>query len=186
MSTMRTLQPLLLVRSTPRLVPRNTTTTIFPIKQKQQLRHLNKSTAPSLYAAHATVTGARKGKISAENLNLQLAQPKAMGGSGGGTNPEELFAAGYGACFQSAMNAVAPMMGVKFPSDSVVDTTVHLIGSLKELDLGIRVEMKVKVSKGSGVQKEEVEKLVEKTKGVCPYSRATEGNVVTSVEVVME
>ncbi|KAM3418385.1 hypothetical protein BST61_g4379 [Cercospora zeina] len=115
-------------------------------------------------------------------------QPKAMGGSGsgGGTNPEELFAAGYGACFQSAMNAVAPTMGVKFPSDSVVDTTVHLIGSLKELDLGIRVEMKVKVKKGSGVGKEEVEKLVEKTKGVCPYSRATEGNVVTSVEIVME
>ncbi|GIZ40488.1 hypothetical protein CKM354_000382300 [Cercospora kikuchii] len=174
MATVRTLQPLL--RSAPRLATRSTV-------QTHQVRYLNKSTSPSLYAAHATVTGARNGKVTAENLQLQLGQPKDLGGKGGATNPEELFAAGYGACFQSAMNAVAPTMGIKFPSDSVVDTTVHLIGSMKELDLGIRVDMKVKVK---GISKEEVEKLVEKTKGVCPYSRATEGNVVTNVEVVVE
>jgi len=67
--------------------------------------------------------------------------------------------------------------------DSVVETTVHLIGSLKELDIGIRVDMKVKVK---GAKKEDIEALVAKTKEVCPYSRATQGNVVTNVEVMVE
>lgn len=110
--------------------------------------------------------------------------PKELGGPGGTTNPEELFAAGYGACFQSAMNACAPGLGIKLPKDrdqSVLETTVHLVGSLKELDLGIRVDMKVKVK---GVSKSDLEKLLQKTKEVCPYSRATQGNVSTNIEIV--
>lgn len=112
--------------------------------------------------------------------------PKAMGGKPqkGQTNPEELFAAGYGACFQSAMNACAPMLKIKMPKnkeDSVVDTTVHLVGDPAKLDMGIRVDMKIKVK---GVDKETLEKLVAKTKEVCPYSRATQGNVATNVEIV--
>lgn len=169
--SIRALQPIL--RSVPRLAVRTT----------QQTRNLNKSTSPSLYAAHARVTGARNGHIKAENLDLQLGTPKQMGGTGGATNPEELFAAGYGACFQSAMNAVAPTLKIKLPADSIVETTVHLIGSLKELDLGIRVDMKVKVS---GIKLEDVEKVVEETRKVCPYSRATQGNVCTNVEVIVE
>lgn len=66
------------------------------------------------------------------------------------------------------------------PEDSVLETTVHLIGDLKKADIGIRVDMVVKVK---GVGKEDLEKLVEKTKTVCPYSRATQGNVVTNVRV---
>ena len=82
--SIRAFQPIL--RSAPRLAVRTT----------QQARFLNKSSSPSLYAAHATVTGARTGHIKAENLDLQLGTPKEMGGKGGATNPEELFAAGYG------------------------------------------------------------------------------------------
>ena len=110
---------------------------------------------------------------------------KALGGPGdaGKTNPEELFAAGYGACFQSAMNASALKMGIKMPTkkeDSVVDTTVYLVGDMKGLDMGLRVEMKVKVR---GLDRGELEKVVAKAEEVCPYSRATKGNVPTKVEV---
>ncbi|KAF6812595.1 organic hydroperoxide resistance protein [Colletotrichum musicola] len=111
---------------------------------------------------------------------------KALGGAGdkGKTNPEELFAAGYGACFQSAMNASAASMKIqmpKKPEDSIVDTTVHLVGDMKKLDMGIRVDMKVRVK---GLSDEEVQKVVYKAKEVCPYSRATRGNVTTNIEVV--
>ena len=111
---------------------------------------------------------------------------KALGGAGdkGKTNPEELFAAGYGACFQSAMNASAISLKVKMPEkkeDSIVETTVHLVGDMKQLDMGIRVDMKVKVK---GLNKQDLEKVVAKAKEVCPYSRATQGNVTTNIEVV--
>ncbi|ATY59347.1 OsmC family protein [Cordyceps militaris] len=149
-------------------------------------RFLNTDTAPVLYSAHARTIGARNGHVEgSEGLKMDLGMPKGLGGAGGPgkTNPEELFAAGYGACFQSAMNLVAPKMGVKMPSnaeDSVVETTVHMVGDLKKVDLGIRVEMVVKVK---GVGKEDLEKLVEKTKETCPYSRATQGNVTTNIKV---
>jgi Ohr subfamily peroxiredoxin len=128
---------------------------------------------------------------------------KALGGPGdkGKTNPEELFAAGkflsrsssdfepnrltislgYGACFQSAMNAVAPTLGVKMPSspeDSIVESTVHLVGNMKDLDMGLRVELLVKVR---GLEKEKLEEVVYKARQVCPYSRATKDNVYTTV-----
>jgi Ohr subfamily peroxiredoxin len=108
---------------------------------------------------------------------------KALGGPGdaGKTNPEELFAAGYGACFQSAMNAVAPSVGVKMPTkteDSVVESTVELVGSMKDLDMGLRVQLLVKVR---GLAKEDLEKVVYKARQVCPYSRATKDNVWTTV-----
>lgn len=108
---------------------------------------------------------------------------KALGGpeDKGKTNPEELFAAGYGACFQSAMNAVAPSLGLKMPTtveDSIVESTVHLVGSMKELDMGLRVELLVKVR---GLDKESLEKIVSKARQVCPYSRATKDNVYTVI-----
>ena len=95
---------------------------------------------------------------------------------------QELFAAGYGACFQSAMNASAMSMKVKLPGDSVVETTVHLVGDMKALDMGLRVDMKV--HKPDGISREQMEKVVEKAKEVCPYSRATRGNVETKIELV--
>ncbi|OAA70707.1 OsmC family protein [Cordyceps fumosorosea ARSEF 2679] len=149
-------------------------------------RLLNTDTAPVLYSAHARTVGARNGHVEgSEGLVLDLGMPKGLGGAGGPgkTNPEELFAAGYGACFQSAMGIVAPRLGLKMPSkaeDSVIKTTVHMVGDLKKADLGIRVEMLVKVK---GLKKEDLEKLVEKTKETCPYSRATQGNVTTNIKV---
>ncbi|CEJ83847.1 Putative OsmC-like protein [[Torrubiella] hemipterigena] len=150
-------------------------------------RRFNSSSAPILYSATAVAQGARGGTIEgSEGLKVSLAMPKSLGGPGGAskTNPEELFAAGYGACFQSAMNLVAGGMGIRMPrktEDSIIETTVHLVGDLKKGDLGIKVDMVVKVK---GVDKADLEKLVEKTKDVCPYSRATKGNVVTDVKVI--
>lgn len=111
---------------------------------------------------------------------------KALGGPGdaGKTNPEELFAAGYGACFQSAMNASALSLGIEMPKakeDSVVESTVYLVGDMKGLDMGLRVELKVRVR---GLESGEVQKVVDKAREVCPYSRATKGNVDTKIEVV--
>ncbi|KIW72588.1 hypothetical protein PV04_00769 [Phialophora macrospora] len=171
------------VRRAPlRAIPRSTQ--IHPIRTS--LRLLNTDTAPVLYSAHAKVVGARTGHVEGDDLNVDLTMAKALGGPGdkGKTNPEELFAAGYGACFQSAMNASAISLKVQMPEkkeDSVVDTTVHLVGDMKKLDMGIRVEMKVSVK---GLNKKDLEKVIEKAKEVCPYSRATRGNITTNIEVV--
>ncbi|KAJ4995856.1 Organic hydroperoxide resistance protein [Colletotrichum sp. SAR 10_66] len=167
-----------------RAAPRRLTPSITIARPTRRL--LNTDTAPVLYSARAKVVGARTGHVEGDDLVVDLTMAKALGGAGdkGKTNPEELFAAGYGACFQSAMNASAASMKItmpKKPEDSIVDTTVHLVGDMKKLDMGIRVEMKVRVK---GLSDEEVQKVVDKAKEVCPYSRATKGNVTTTIEVV--
>ncbi|KAI0877395.1 OsmC-like protein [Hypoxylon argillaceum] len=181
MASAHSLRPLL---ATARRVPRPVT--ILAAERVIGKRLLNTDTAPILYSAHAKVKGARTGHVEGDDLRVALTMAKALGGKGdkGKTNPEELFAAGYGACFQSAMNAVAASMGTKMPTnpeDSVVATTVHLVGDMKKLDMGIRVDMKVSIR---GLEKGTAEKIVERAKEVCPYSRATRGNVTTNVEVV--
>ena len=80
------------------------------------------------------------------------------------------------------MNASALSLSLKLPKDSVVETTVHLVGDMKALDMGLRVEMKVHVPEGIG--RADMERVVEKAKEVCPYSRATRGNVDTKIELV--
>jgi Ohr subfamily peroxiredoxin len=151
-------------------------------------RFLNTDTAPTLYSVKATVVGARNGHVEgAEGLKVDLSMPKSLGGSPapGNTNPEELFAAGYGACFQSAMGAVAPGLGIAMPKntdDCIVETDVALVGDFKQLDLGIRVNMEVKAR---GMKKEDLEKVVAKAKEVCPYSRATQGNVTTTINATI-
>ncbi|OAA52565.1 OsmC family protein [Beauveria brongniartii RCEF 3172] len=157
-----------------------------PLAAAAPRRFLNTDNAPVLYSAHARSIGARNGHVEgSEGLKMDLGMPKGLGGPGGPgkTNPEELFAAGYGACFQSAMGLVASQLGIKMPSkieDSIIETTVHMVGDLKKADLGLRVEMLVKVK---GVEQGELEKLVEKTKKTCPYSRATQGNISTNIKV---
>ncbi len=102
----------------------------------------------------------------------------------GKTNPEELFAACYGACFRGAMNVVAPALGVKMPSkpeDAVVHTTVHLVGYPKDRNWGLRVHMKVEAK---GLRQDDLEKVIAQAKKVCPFARAIEGNVHTTVEAV--
>jgi organic hydroperoxide reductase OsmC/OhrA len=82
------------------------------------------------------------------------------------------------------MNAAAMSLKIQMPEnkeDSIVETTVHLVGDMKKLDMGIRVDMKVQVR---GLSKESLDKVVNKAKEVCPYSRAIRGNVATNIEVV--
>ena len=116
---------------------------------------------------------------------MDLAMPNSLGGSPvkGNTNPEELFAAGYGACFQAAMGAVAPSLDIAMPKnaeDWTMETDVALVGDFKQLDMGIRVNMEVKAK---GIKQEDLEKVVAKAKEVCPYSRATKGNITTTIKV---
>lgn len=161
------------------------TTQRVSLLPRMTIRSLNTETAPTLYSAHATVVGARTGHVDGENLHVDLTMAKALGGTGdeGKTNPEELFAAGYGACFQAAMNASAAGLGIKMPSkkeDSIVDARVDLVGDMKKLDMGLRVELVVKVK---GLSNEDLKKVTDKAKEVCPYSRATAGNVHTTITV---
>lgn len=177
MASFRVFQPL--ARHTPRALSQAT--------RAAPRRFVNTDTAPTLYAAHAKVVGARTGHVEGDDLVVDLTMAKALGGKGdrGKTNPEELFAAGYGACFQSAMNASAASMGIQMPhkkEDSIVETTVELVGDMKALDMGIRVNMKVSVK---GLSQEDFDKVVAKAKEVCPYSRATAGNITTNIEAVL-
>ncbi|KAF6804226.1 putative organic hydroperoxide resistance protein, partial [Colletotrichum sojae] len=99
-------------KAIPRISPRAVT-----IQSRIQTRLLNTDTAPVLYSARAKVVGARTGHVEGDDLVVDLTMAKALGGEGdkGKTNPEELFAAGYGACFQSAMNASAASMKIQMP-----------------------------------------------------------------------
>jgi Ohr subfamily peroxiredoxin len=139
----------------------------------------------ALYTAHATSTGGRTGTTESSDgaLKLPLVTPKELGGAGGaGTNPEQLFAAGYSACFIGAMKAVAARQKLALPSDVSIKADVS-IGPMtgKEGAFGIAVAMAVSVP---GMAKAEAEKLVATAHQVCPYSNATRGNIDVTLSVV--
>ena len=139
----------------------------------------------TLYAAHATSTGGRTGSTESSDgrIKLQLSTPKELGGdSGPGTNPEQLFAAGYSACFIGAMKAVAAREKLKLPADVSISADVS-IGPLtgKPGAFGIAVSMAVSVP---GMDRAAAEKLVATAHVVCPYSNATRGNVEVALKVV--
>ena len=123
------------------------------------------------YIAEATAKGARAGHVRSDNgrLDLDLAVPEEFGGPGGATNPEELFAAGYSACFQGAL-AVAGSKREIDTSESEVTARVHLTPP----DMNLSVELEVMIP---GVDAETAEKLAESAHRICPYSRATKGNI---------
>ena len=128
-----------------------------------------------LYTAEATVTGGREGhaRSSDGNLDVTLHVPQAMGGSGGaGTNPEQLFAAGYAACFQSALITAARRQHVE-ASKSVITSKVG-IGPTGKGGFGLEVELDVQLP---DVDRATGEKLVKLAHEVCPYSNATRGNI---------
>ncbi|MCE2943919.1 MAG: organic hydroperoxide resistance protein [Lysobacteraceae bacterium] len=129
----------------------------------------------ALYTAEATSTGGRDGKTVASDgrFELALSTPKELGGAGGpGTNPEQLFAAGYSACFIGAMKFVAQRDGFKIPADARITGKVG-IGPIPN-GFGIRVELVVSLP---GVDRETAHTIVERAHVVCPYSNATRGNV---------
>jgi osmotically inducible protein OsmC len=129
-----------------------------------------------LYQARAKATGGRDDgrAVSSDGaLNVQLTRPRELGGPGGaGTNPEQLFAAGYSACFLSAMKFVARRDKIAIPADASVESTVG-IGAIPS-GFGIEAELHVSLP---GLPRDEAEALVEKAHVVCPYSNATRGNI---------
>ena len=134
------------------------------------------------YRTTATATGGRDGRAATKDgaLDVQLSTPKELGGGGGpGNNPEQLFAAGYSACFLGAMKFVASQGGPKVPGDTSVTSTVG-IGPRSEGGFGIDVEMEVSLP---GLDRAEAEALVEKAHQVCPYSNAIRGNVNVRTKV---
>lgn len=135
----------------------------------------------TLYTAEATATGGRNGHVKSSNgvLDVQVRMPKALGGANDDfMNPEMLFAAGYAACFDSALNLV-----IKQESATTGETSVNAkisIGQLENGGFGLAGELAVNVS---GVSQEKAQELVEKAHQVCPYSNATRGNV--AIELIV-
>jgi lipoyl-dependent peroxiredoxin len=134
-----------------------------------------------VYTAHAKATGGRDGRAASSDgaLDVKLATPRELGGAGGpGTNPEQLFAAGYSACFIGAIKFVAARDKISLPSDVSIESSVG-IGPIPN-GFGIEVAMKVSLP---GLPKAEAEALVQKAHIVCPYSNATRGNIDVRLSV---
>jgi lipoyl-dependent peroxiredoxin len=133
-----------------------------------------------LYCAKATSTGdGRNGHVvsSDQRLDLDLALPESMGGDGNGTNPEQLFAAGYAACFHSALRIVARRAQLD-PGQSAVSAEVG-IGPEGDA-FGLVVTLLISIP---GLEREQVRELAEAAHQVCPYSRATRGNISVELRV---
>lgn len=134
-----------------------------------------------LYTAHATSTGGRDGTSKTDDgkLQVKLAPPKEMGGNGEGTNPEQLFACGYSACFIGAMKFVAGQQKISLPADTSINAAVG-IGPIPG-GFGIEVALDISIP---GMERAAAEALVAATHKVCPYSNATRGNIDVKLTVV--
>ena len=128
------------------------------------------------YRTTATATGGRDGQAATSDgtLSVKLATPKELGGAGGpGNNPEQLFAAGYAACFLGAMKAVAPTQKLRVPNDAIVTSTVG-IGPRSERGFGITADLTITLP---GLDRADAERLIDAAHQVCHYSNVTRGNV---------
>ncbi len=128
-----------------------------------------------LYTAHAKATGGREGIAASDDnrLNVKLSTPKELGGAGGeGTNPEQLFAAGYAACFIGALKFVGGQKKVAVPADASIESSVG-IGPIPA-GFGINVTLKISLP---GIAPEVADDLIAAAHQVCPYSNATRGNI---------
>ena len=135
-----------------------------------------------LYTAHATSTGGREGTSRSDDgvLDLRLTTPKGLGGNGAiGTNPEQLFAAGYSACFIGAMKHVALMQKIALPAETSIAADVG-IGPAPQ-GFGIQVALHVHIP---GMAKDAAKRIVDAAHQVCPYSNATRGNIEVTLDVV--
>jgi len=132
--------------------------------------------AKTLYTAEAQVTGGRDeghGKTSDGALEVDLRVPSEMGGDGGGTNPEQLFAVGYASCFESALKVMARRQRVE-SGDATIDSKVHLHPTQAG---GFELSVELDVSLPSIEDAEAAVELVKAAHEVCPYSNATRGNI---------
>jgi Ohr subfamily peroxiredoxin len=137
-----------------------------------------------LYKTQATATGGRDGVSATKDgtLSVKLSTPKELGGDGGdGTNPEQLFAAGYSACFLGALKFVAAKEKVKIPDDATVSATVGIGPRDDGTGFGIDVALAVKIP---GLDRKQAEDLMAKAHIVCPYSEATRKNLDVRLSVV--
>ena len=135
-----------------------------------------------VYRAQATATGGRDGRaVSSDGaLDVKLTTPKDMGGAGGeGTNPEQLFAAGYSACFLGALKLVAGREKVTLPDATNIQGSVG-IGPIPN-GFGIEVELKISLP---GLERDQAQSLIDKAHIVCPYSNATRGNIDVTLTLV--
>lgn len=135
----------------------------------------------TLYTAHASARGGREGHVKSDDgrIDLDVRMPKGLGGSGEtGTNPEQLFAAGYAACFGSAVGHVARMQKIN-PGPVRIDASVS-IGAIASGGFGLAVTL---VANLPELPREQAEALVKAAHEVCPYSNATRGNIEVNVSV---
>ena len=130
-----------------------------------------------LYTAHAHTTGGRDGAAKTDDgrLDIKLSSP---GTAGTGTNPEQLFAAGYSACFLGALKAVAGMKKITLPEDTSIDASVDL-GKIPDA-YGIAVRMEIALP---GMERSAAQDLVDAAHQVCPYSNSTRGNIDVTLTV---
>ncbi len=134
-----------------------------------------------LYTTSAIATGGRDGRAATTDggFEVRLARPKELGGRGDGNNPEQLFAAGYSACFLSALQFVASQGGPKVPPNTQVQATVG-IGPRTEGGFGLDIALEVTLP---GLARADAQTLVEKAHQICPYSNATRNNVPVRLTV---
>ncbi|WP_213662349.1 organic hydroperoxide resistance protein [Stutzerimonas stutzeri] len=128
-----------------------------------------------LYTATATATGGREGRATSSDqaLDVQLSTPRELGGAGGpGTNPEQLFAAGYSACFLGALKFVAGKQKVALPADTRITGKV----GIGQIPTGFGIEVELTIS-APGIARDVLQTLVEQAHVVCPYSNATRRNI---------
>jgi len=132
-----------------------------------------------VYSAHAHTVGGRQGTAKTDDgkLDVKLAYPPALGGDGNGTNPEQLFAAGYGACFTGALGLVARGEKIKLGEHSV-DVTIDLIKDAPSFKIGATLTLTA-----PELDRAEAERLLKLAHEVCPYSKATRGNVEVKLAV---
>ena len=138
--------------------------------------------AKVLYTAEAHVTGGRDeghGKTSDGELEVDLRMPEAMGGEGGGTNPEQLFAVGYSSCFESAIKVVGKRLKQEV-GDVAVDSKVHLLPTPER---GFKLAVELNVELPSVKDSEMASEVVKNAHAVCPYSNATRGNIDVTLRI---
>lgn len=138
----------------------------------------------AVYTAHAHTTGGRTGTSKTDDgrLAVTLDTPKSMGGNDGpGTNPEQLFAVGYSACFLGALKAVARGEKVNIPDETSIEAAISFGDNAKGVGFNIAAELKIAIP---GLDKAQAEDLVQKAHQICPYSNATRGNVDVTLTVV--
>ncbi|MEI4471341.1 organic hydroperoxide resistance protein [Frigidibacter sp. MR17.24] len=134
-----------------------------------------------LYTTRAHVTGGRdgRGETADGKLSVKLNPPKELGGAGEGTNPEQLFAVGYAACFLSALKLVAGQQKIALPAETAIDPEVS-IG--KRDDGGFQLSIDLAVSL-PGIAAAEAEDLFTRTHAICPYSHAVKGNIAVTTRL---